>query len=88
MQEIHEGHTGMSHMKTLARMYVWWPRLDTDIEETVRHCSSCQMNQSAPPTAPLHPWRWPLNPWTRLHIDFAGPFMGKTFFILIDAHSK
>ena len=69
-------------------MHVWWPRLDTDIEETVRHCSSCQMNQSAPPTAPFHPWRWPSNPWTRLHIDFAGPFMGKTFFILIDAYSK
>ena len=88
LQEIHEGHTGMSRMKTLARMYVWWPRLDRDIEETVRHCSSCQMNQSAPPTAPLHPWRWLSNPWTRLHIDFTGPFMGKTFFILIDAHSK
>ena len=24
----------------------------------------------------------------RLHVDFAGPFMGKMFFIIIDAHSK
>ena len=88
LQELHEGHPGMSRMKTLACMYVWWPRLDSDIEETVRQCSSCQVNQSAPPTAPLHPWRWPSNPWTRIHIDFAGPFMGKTFFVLIDAHSK
>ena len=85
---LHEGHPGMSRMKTLTRMYVWWPKLDTDIEETVHHCSNCQVNQSAPPTAPLHPWRWPSNPWTRIHIDFAGPFRGKTFFILIDAHFK
>ena len=88
LQELHEGHPGMSRMKGLARMYVWWPRIDTDIEETVRHCSNCQVNRSAPPTAPLHPWSWPTHPWTRIHIDYAGPFMGKTFLILIDAHSK
>ena len=88
LQELHEGHPGMSRMKGLARMYVWWPRIDTDIEETVRHCSNCQVNRSAPPTAPLHPWSWPTHLWTRIHIDYAGPFMGKTFFILIDAHSK
>ena len=78
----------MSKMKSLARMYVWWPKLDSDIEEAVRHCPNCQVNQSAPPAAPLHPWRWPSQPWTRIHIDYMGPFMGKTFFILIDAHSK
>ena len=88
LQELHEGHTGMSRMKSLARMYIWWPKLDVDIEEAVRHCSNCQLNQSAPPAAPLHPWSWPSQPWTRIHIDYMGPFMGKTFFILIDAHSK
>jgi len=75
-------------MKCLARMYVWWPRIDLDIEETVHHCPKCQVNQSVPPTAPLHPWGYPSHPWNRIHIDYAGPFLGKTFFILIDAHSK
>ena len=72
-------------METLARMYVWWPRLDTDIEETVCHCPNCQVNQSAPPTAPLHPWRWPLNPWTCIHIDFADSAIlnGLTLCVLI-----
>ncbi|XP_038590459.1 uncharacterized protein K02A2.6-like [Micropterus salmoides] len=36
----------------------------------------------------LHPWDWPDKPWSRLHVDYAGPFMGKMFFVLIDAHSK
>ena len=27
-------------------------------------------------------------PWARLHLDFAGPFEGKLFLIMIDAHSK
>jgi len=44
--------------------------------------------KSAPPVAPLHPWLWPPKPWQRLHIDFAGPFHGRTFLIVVDAHSK
>jgi hypothetical protein len=27
-------------------------------------------------------------PWTRLHVDYAGPFLGKMFLVLIDSHSK
>ena len=25
LTELHEGHPGMTRMKALARMYVWWP---------------------------------------------------------------
>ena len=39
-------------------------------------------------TAPLHPWVNPGRPRARLHLDFAGPFMGKWFLILVDAFSK
>lgn len=75
-------------MKSLARMYVWWPGMDADIEKLVQGCSECQAIQSSPPVAPLHPWKWPTRPWARLHLDFAGPFLGKMFLVLIDAHSK
>ena len=69
-------------------MYVWWPGIAESIEESVRHCTECQLNQATPPVAPLHPWSWPTRPWARLHLDFAGPVKGKMFLILIDAHSK
>jgi hypothetical protein len=88
IQELHEGHPGISRMKTLARMYVWWPGIDKQIEKSVQSCSACQQVMSVPPAAPLHPWKWPSRPWARLHIDFAGPFLGKMFLIIIDAHSK
>ena len=77
-----------TRMKALSRMYVWWSGVDRDIERSVRLCAQCQEVQSAPPVAPLNPWKWPTRPWARLHIDFAGPFLGKYFLILIDAHSK
>ena len=67
---------------------VWWPGLDGDLEKKVQTCTSCQEHQRAPARAPLHPWEWPSRPWTRVHIDYAGPFMGKMFLIAVDAHSK
>ena len=88
LQELHEGHPGMTKMKALARMYVWWPGMEKDIEMTVRTCAECQTVRAAPPVAPLHPWKWPTRPWARLHLDYAGPFLGKMFLVLIDAHSK
>ena len=51
-------------------------------------CLACQLVKKAPPKAPLHPWAWPTAPWQRVHVDFAGPFAGKMFFIVMDAHSK
>ena len=29
-----------------------------------------------------------LKPWQRIHVDFAGPFQGKTYLLVLDAHSK
>ena len=71
-----------------ARMFVWWPGIDGDIERTVWLCRECQTSLSSPPLAPLQPWKWPTRPWSRLHIDYAGPMYGKMCLIIVDAHSK
>ena len=88
LELLHEGHPGISRMKGIARSIVWWPGLTNEIEEMVRNCSHCQQHQKTPPQSPLHPCEWPDQPWLRLHIDHAGPFLGKHFLILVDAHSK
>ena len=86
--ELHKNHPGVVRMKALARSYVWWPGLDNDIEHHVKNCQPCQTVRNSPPSAPLHPWLWPTRPWQRVHVDFAGPFQGKMFLLVVDAHSK
>ena len=88
LTELHENHPGIARMKALARSYIWWPNIDNDIEMTVKSCNSCQMNQTMPSKAPIHPWEKTTAPWMRIHVDFAGPFLGKMFLIIYDSYSK
>ena len=63
LKELHDDtHIGMTRMKSLARMHVWWPQLDRDIEQLVKGCHQCQVDQPEPPKAPLQPWSWPSRP--------------------------
>ena len=87
LQQLHEGHQGMTRMKSLAHTFVWWPGLDSDInfEKSVQQCCHCQEQQSVPPVAPLQPWKWPSRLWVRLHMDFAGPIQGKMLLLTLGA---
>ncbi|KAI0984741.1 hypothetical protein GJ496_009380 [Pomphorhynchus laevis] len=53
---LHEGHPGEAAMKTYARYYVWWPRLDNDIHNYVASCYDCQIIRPAACELPLYNW--------------------------------
>lgn len=85
---LHDTHIGAARMKSQARSWMWWPNMDAEIESMVKACFECQLHSNKPSKAPLMPWEWPEEPWHRLHLDFAGPFLGHMFLIISDAHSK
>jgi hypothetical protein len=85
---LHVSHPGIVKMKALARSYVWWPGIDNDIEQLVKCCYGCQMQQKASASVYLHPWEWPSSIWERIHVDFVGPFLGRMFLVIVDAHSE
>ena len=35
VKELHEPHPGICRIKALARSYVWWPKMDADLEQKV-----------------------------------------------------
>lgn len=88
LRQLHEGHPGISRIKQIARSFVWWPGMDQQLEQTVKDCQQCQLHRKLPASAPLNPWPWPEKPWSRIHVDFAGPFKGKMIMIVVDSHSK
>ena len=87
VEELHATHPGIVKMKALARSYIWWPRIDDQLEEKVRSCQTCQDAQSSPPASVMHPWEFPDNPWERVHLDYAS-VEGKDVLIVVDAYSK
>ena len=85
---LHETHPGKVRMKALARSYMWWPKLDGQIENMSDICKTCAEMAKDPAKTSHHKWEFPERPWQRLHIDFAGPFLNYMWFIMVDAHSK
>ena len=85
---LHLGHFGMQRMKQLARSTVYWPRIDFDIEDLCRKCTSCGQFQNKPDKPSIHPWMMPEKPWSRLHLDHAINFLGRNWLVLVDAYSK
>ena len=52
---------------SLARSYIWWPKLDAHIKEMACKCDECASVADIPAKAPLHPWLVPKQPWERVH---------------------
>ena len=87
LNELHYTHPGIVKMKLLARSYMWWPKLDQNIEDIVKSCRECVTQRSLPPVAQLHSWPWANQPMKRLHVDFA-EIEGWPVLVVIDVHSK
>ena len=73
-------------MKAAAHSHVWWPGLDSDIEERARGCKQCFKTRKTPQAAPPFPWSWHTAPWQRIHVDFAT--QQSNHYLRVDSHSK
>ena len=92
---VHEGHPGIVRMKRLCRDTLWWPGIDSEIEQLVKHCTPCILSgKSVHPTpGPLQPLPWPQGPWRRISVDIAGEFVAaphhqRFIIVAIDHYSK
>ncbi|UYV63779.1 K02A2.6-like [Cordylochernes scorpioides] len=83
---LHQSHIGINRMKSLARSSVWWPKMDSQIEEFVKECSPCMHHQTAPP-AENTPWPRTNQPWQRVHVD-QFYFRGDCYLLVVDANSN
>ena len=78
----------MSRIKSVMRSFIYWPRMDCDIELLVKkNCRGCALAENSPP---IKFESWPKTGvlWKRLYIDFAGPLNGSHYSIMVDSFSK
>ena len=87
LRDFHIGHPGISRMKSLMRSYVYWPKMDSDIESTVKSCKGRALAAKAP-AVKISPWPKTDQPWSRIHVDFAGPLDGFYYLIVVDSFTK
>jgi transposase InsO family protein len=88
LRMLHEPHMGIVKSKALARSYVWWPGVDEAVERMCRECAVCAAHADAPPRQAPSMWPWPDRQWSRIHLDFMGPILGKSYLVVVDAMSK
>ena len=88
LEELHATHPGMTRMKELARSYVWWPNINVQIQEKVSDCEICSSFRNEPLKSQIHPWSFATKPWSRVHIDFAGPVNNAIYLVIVDSYSK
>ena len=87
LSKFHEHHPGMVAMKSLARALIWYPGMDKDIEQLVRHCRICQSVRAKPPQNMHVSWPPANRPWQRIHIDHFF-YENHTCLIVVDSFSK
>lgn len=88
LKQLHKGHPGIERTKSIARSFVYWHRIDSDVESFVRNCNNCASAAKMPTKTTLEPWPTSSSPWDRIHIDYAGPIDGNYFLVVVDSYSK
>ena len=63
LQKLHQSHQGIEKTKRLARESIFWPGMNSQIEELVSNCSTCLHHANANQREPLHPHEIPSRPW-------------------------
>lgn len=88
LKELHSAHAGIVKMKSVARSYVWWPKIDNDIEKVANCCERCLKHRPEDKKSFVNPWPTTNFPFQRIHVDFLGPFHGSMYLVILDAYSK
>ncbi|CAH8598277.1 unnamed protein product [Schistosoma rodhaini] len=73
LSQFHIDHPGIKRMKSIARSYAYWPLMEQHIVDLVNKCAQCQQAAKSNAKVPPVPRPQPEHPWSRIHVDFAGP---------------
>lgn len=86
LRVLHEGHFGIEKCRARAIHAVWWPTIDTDVENLVNTCRTCLQHRPNR-KMPLQPTEFPEKPWQRVGVDLF--FIGGAWWLIVtDYYSR
>ncbi len=86
LSQLHESHQGCVRTKQRARLVVYWPGVDNDIENTILACQQCLEHLPSHPKEPITIKPRPSRPFQELAADFCS-YAAQDFLILVDCYS-
>ena len=70
LQVIHEGHMGIEKCKQRARSCLYWPSMNTDVENLVNGCEVCNKFSPTIRKELMIPHEVPSRPWEKVGVDY------------------
>ena len=86
LDNIHEGHQGITKCRARAKGAVWWPGISREIQDLVENCRICAAQRESK-TEPLIPTPFPERPWQIIGTDLFEQ-KGQNFLLVIDYYSR
>ena len=87
LQEIHQGHQGVTKCTLRAKSAVYWPGMYKQIQSVVGNCGACREFENAQAKCPMIPVDVPSQPWHTVGADLFH-HKGTWFLLVTDAYSK
>ena len=84
---LHTGHPGTRQIKERARESLFWPGINSQLEQSVTSCGACQEFRNRQPKEPELHHEIPNTPWTKLATDVFH-IKRRHFVILADYTTK
>ena len=75
LKQLHRLLHGVVRSKRLARLHIWWPNINEQIENMISSCEICQPSGRNKPASPDRAWP-ECRVWGRLHLEFRRVFPG------------
>ena len=86
LSQLHESHQGFVRTKQRARLSVYWPGIDNNIDNTILSCKQCQDHLPSNLKEVIIQKPTPARPFQEISVDLCS-HAGHTYLIIVDCHT-